>query len=430
MNSGSNTQSVVNKPAKWRETAAGLHNHFHAARVLTAVVVIFASIVGPSNPSAAGPFEDGVSAYQRGDYVAAMGIFRTLAEGGNGDAQYNLGIMFDKGTGVRPDAKTAAEWYRRAANAGVVDAQCSLGIVLAEGRGVPKNSTAAVEWFRKAANQGDARCQWSLGSMYLNGTGVAQDYSEAMNWNRKAAEQGLAEAQQNVGMLYFNGLGTRMDKIEAVKWYRLAAQKGLASVQFLLGYGLATGEGMDPNPTEAEQWLRKAAEQNYPNAQTALDAVTKVLGTRSTNLSAASPNPSVRAAAGTGARGSDGSRDGRSPTLRDDDAKGARLTGADLSRIVGTYRENEMRFKRDFQGRRFADILPFYKTTEKLFSKDEYTVSFGTGRVAGEIDCTVASASGIAEIANWNRGDKVRIEGIVRDVTIGSVQLESCTLSK
>jgi hypothetical protein len=46
------------------------------------------------------------------------------------------------------------------------------------------------------------------------------------------------------------------------------------------------------------------------------------------------------------------------------------------------------------------------------------------------IDCTVSSPAGIDEIANWNKGDKIHVEGIVKDVTFGSVYLDPCYLSK
>jgi TolA-binding protein len=53
-------------------------------------------------------FENGVAAYERGDYATAMRLWRPLADRGNGDAQYNLGVMYDKGLGVRPNDAVAA----------------------------------------------------------------------------------------------------------------------------------------------------------------------------------------------------------------------------------------------------------------------------------------------------------------------------------
>src|SRR5215831_4095532 len=51
-------------------------------------------------PVAAGPFEDGIAAYRRGDYPTAMGLLRPLADQGNALAQHNLGFMYLNGHGV------------------------------------------------------------------------------------------------------------------------------------------------------------------------------------------------------------------------------------------------------------------------------------------------------------------------------------------
>jgi hypothetical protein len=47
-----------------------------------------------------GPFEDSVAAYQRGDYATALRLLDPLAEHGTADAQFNLGIIYNKGQGV------------------------------------------------------------------------------------------------------------------------------------------------------------------------------------------------------------------------------------------------------------------------------------------------------------------------------------------
>lgn len=41
----------------------------------------------------AGPVEDAQTAYDHGDYATALRLWQPLAEGGNADAQFNLGFM-------------------------------------------------------------------------------------------------------------------------------------------------------------------------------------------------------------------------------------------------------------------------------------------------------------------------------------------------
>jgi tetratricopeptide (TPR) repeat protein len=94
-----------------------------------------------------------MAAAASGDYVTALRLLRPLADQGDVQAQYNLGVFYDHGLGV------------------------------------PQNNSEAVKWYRKAADQGEDRAQNNLATMYANGQGVAQNYSEAVKWFRKAADQ-------------------------------------------------------------------------------------------------------------------------------------------------------------------------------------------------------------------------------------------------
>ncbi len=143
--------------------------------------------------------DEGLAAYQRGDYAAAIREWRPLAKQGVAEAQYNLGIMYRIGQGVPPDYAKAVGWWHKAAEQGVAEAQHNLGLMYYNGRGVPQDYGEAIKWFRKAAEQGMAKAQFYLGVMYDIGQGVPQDYAKAMKWYRKAADQGKAEAQNNLG---------------------------------------------------------------------------------------------------------------------------------------------------------------------------------------------------------------------------------------
>jgi len=62
-------------------------------------LVVAAQILGIPG-ALAGPWEDGMAAYNRGDYLPAIRLFRPLAEQGNPKAQSVLGVMYRKGQGV------------------------------------------------------------------------------------------------------------------------------------------------------------------------------------------------------------------------------------------------------------------------------------------------------------------------------------------
>ncbi len=114
--------------------------------------------------------------------LTARREWRPLAKQGNANAQYNLGVMYDKGRGGPQDYAEAVKWYSKAAEQGVAEAQFNLGVMYGQGLGVPEDLAEAVKWYRKAAEQGNAGAQYNLGVMYGKGQGVPQDYVLAHMW--------------------------------------------------------------------------------------------------------------------------------------------------------------------------------------------------------------------------------------------------------
>jgi TPR repeat protein len=89
-----------------------------AGAIMAAQLTSFAAV--------AGPWEDGMAAYNRGDYAPAIRLFRPLAEQGNAKAQKVLGVMFRKGEGVPKNAVRARMWFSLAAKQGEAGARAGL----------------------------------------------------------------------------------------------------------------------------------------------------------------------------------------------------------------------------------------------------------------------------------------------------------------
>lgn len=142
----------------------------------------------------AADFERGLAAYNSGDYETAFKEWQPLAEQGNANAQFNLGIMYDNGWGVAQDPQYAANWYLKAAQQGYVQAQFNLGVAYSFGEGVPHDDCEAVKWYRRAAEQGNADAQHGLGLQYALGKGVEQDFLMSYIWLNLAATQGQEQA--------------------------------------------------------------------------------------------------------------------------------------------------------------------------------------------------------------------------------------------
>jgi hypothetical protein len=97
----------------------------------------------------------GYQSYLKGDYKAAFEEWLPLAELGDAEAQYNLGVMYDQGASVDRDLGKAASWYRKAAEQGFLDAQTNLGMMYYRGDGVASDSSEAARWLQLAADKGD-----------------------------------------------------------------------------------------------------------------------------------------------------------------------------------------------------------------------------------------------------------------------------------
>ena len=69
---------------------------------------------------AADPYENALSALQRGDSKLAAGLLRSLAAQGDAQAQIKLGWMYEKGEGIQQDFVRAYMWYNAAATAASV----------------------------------------------------------------------------------------------------------------------------------------------------------------------------------------------------------------------------------------------------------------------------------------------------------------------
>jgi len=74
-------------------------------------------------------------------------------------AQYELGMRFFDGNGVRKSEKEAMKWWRRAAEKGNADAQYMLGYLYEYGYG---DMRKAEKWFRKSAKNGNIRAKDAL----------------------------------------------------------------------------------------------------------------------------------------------------------------------------------------------------------------------------------------------------------------------------
>ena len=170
----------------------------------------------------------------------------TLAKVGDVDAQFEVGLAYETGTGVKADEAEAARWFRQAALQGNVEAQYHLARLVARGaRGLKQDFPTAVKLYQDAASKGHPQAMNALGQAYQQGKGVEADLAKAAEWYGKAADLKLADAENNLGMLYLEGKGVTRDLARAFKLFESAAAQndpwGLNNLggMFEMGWGTA-----------------------------------------------------------------------------------------------------------------------------------------------------------------------------------------------
>lgn len=94
---------------------------------------------------------------QHQNRISAEELNRLLNKAEQGDAatQYKLGTIYYQGESVPKSYTEALKWYKKAAEQGYGDAQFSLGLMYDKGHiGVPKNNIKAYIWYSFASEHG------------------------------------------------------------------------------------------------------------------------------------------------------------------------------------------------------------------------------------------------------------------------------------
>lgn len=241
--------------------------------------------------SQAATMEDARAALGKRDYAAAMAILVPLANQGNAEAQYQLGVIYGRGNAAAPeDDVAAAKYYRMAAEQGHEGARARTALMYAYACGVERNDAEAAKWFKLSADNGAEGSMFHLGRMYLAGRGVPKDVAEATRLWKKSSELGYARAQYFYALISRPGDGVKLAEaaeIEINKWLdgyvnndfpkslavvRPLAAKGDAWAQAFLGSMLEKGEGTARDEAEGVKWNLLAAEQGFSLSQSEMAA--------------------------------------------------------------------------------------------------------------------------------------------------------------
>ncbi len=201
-------------------TATSLHPspftlHSLLSRVLLPLIFLLIFIPGAQ----AGPLDDGLQAYNTGDYQRAHDLWKPLAQQGDAKAQYNLALLYENGKGAPRHLRTAMTLYRAAAEQGYAPAQYNLGLMYAQGKSVFKNRSRAAHWWERAAAQNHPEALYNLGVLLVYGYGIKKEPVRALALWERSALLGYTKARQALVRVYESGeFGLQKDAQRAAYW--------------------------------------------------------------------------------------------------------------------------------------------------------------------------------------------------------------------
>ncbi len=198
----------------------------------------------------------GLTAFKGKDYARAYREWKASADAGQAEAEFDLGVLYAQGLGVRRDLTEAANWYRKSAGQGNAEAQFALGQMYSRGWGVPRDQADAIRWLQMAnsVESDGPPTDWAI----VEGYGTPQDPQQAATWYRQAADKGHPEAQFNLARLYASGKGVNHDEEQAARWVSASATQGHALAMTNFGERCATGNGVPKDDKRAYFWLTLA----------------------------------------------------------------------------------------------------------------------------------------------------------------------------
>ena len=170
-------------------------------------------------------------------YEEAVIWFKFAAKQGYPQAQYNLGLAYFSGRGIKENRQEAFNLYTKAAEGGLVQAQLELALRHSEGyyaQGIKKCPKKVEYWALKAYNNGSADAANFMGTQYAETYNVfGKDLKKAEEWWLKAEALGSVLAQYNLGMMYKNEKPVRLS--QALIYLKKAADQGDSQAQCELG---------------------------------------------------------------------------------------------------------------------------------------------------------------------------------------------------
>ena len=143
-----------------------------------------------------------------------------LANKGDAEAQYHVGMMHNNGIGTQQDPRQAFEWFQKSTASNDPLGAYKLGCYY-DGQGagvVTSDSNEALKYKLIAAKAGYALAQHDVAIHYAR----QENFEEAVKWWKMASDQGYPDALYSLSGSYFQGKGAPKDLSLAYAYFKLS----------------------------------------------------------------------------------------------------------------------------------------------------------------------------------------------------------------
>jgi uncharacterized protein len=164
-------------------------------------------------------------------YAANEDLFikmKQLAENGDPEAQYHLGMFYNNGIGTAKNAQLAFEWFQKSAAGGDPLGNYKLGCYYG-GQGqfiITVDHEKALQYKLIAAKAGYSLAQYDVANMLLE----KGDYVAAIHWLKSAGEQGSFDALNTLFEVYYRGEYIKKDIYSAYLYLNIATKTSKAAI--------------------------------------------------------------------------------------------------------------------------------------------------------------------------------------------------------
>jgi len=197
----------------------------------------------------------GKAAYLSGKYDEAANYLLPIANQGNAESQYYVGLIYSTDGWPKRNVKLAMSYLLSAADQHYKPAMGQIGRMYESGTGAEKNLLVATDWLRKSRDQAVSN---DIKLISVVGNDKQPSWSKEIEKFKVRANAGDVEAQYRLASIYDAGVLEAADVYEAYRWYKIAANNGHQYSMFMTGYFLCRGLIGEVDYQKANGWFDKS----------------------------------------------------------------------------------------------------------------------------------------------------------------------------